>query len=161
MRCWFGVLALVAGLGGCADRIEDEAPQAAPAPAAAAPAPAPAAAAPAPAPAGAAPRAPRVQALTVARADVDRAEDGRGQLVAAVNARALDVRAESWPGRALDPELHVGGLVFREYSFPEKGVIRFVAADAALLPAGAEVAIQYGHDVSTRAVVTAALEVTQ
>jgi hypothetical protein len=152
MRCWLGVLVLAAAVGGCADRVEDG-PPAAPEPAAK-PAPAPAAEV-------VAPRAPAVMSFAVARVQVDRAEDGRGNLIEATDPRALDVRAASWPGRALDPVLHVGPLAFREYSFPDKGVIRFVAADAALLPAGAEVAIQYGHDASTRAVVTTALEVAR
>lgn len=86
-------------------------------------------------------------------------EDGRGTVVVAVTPVAFDVRAQSWPGRALDPVLHVGDLHFRHYSFPEKGVIRFVASDAADLAEGAEVWLRFGDDQRTRVVLDSSLEV--
>ena len=88
------------------------------------------------------------------------AEDGRGGRVTAPAApRALDLHAESWPGRALDPVLRVGELRFHHYTFPAKGVMRFVVDDVARLRNGDEVSLQWGDDASTRVVVTGSLEV--
>lgn len=88
------------------------------------------------------------------------AEDGRGGRVVAPRApRALDLHAPSWPGRALDPVLRVGELRFHHYSFPAKGVMRFVVDDAARLRDGDEVSLQWGDDPSTRVVLTRSLEV--
>lgn len=101
--------------------------------------------------------APRLEIGVIAAAE---AEDGRGGRVAAPRApRALDLHAASWPGRALDPVLHVGELRFRRYTFPAKGVMRFVVDDVARLRDGDEVALQWGDDASTRVVLTRSLEV--
>jgi hypothetical protein len=88
------------------------------------------------------------------------AEDGSGRRVATPPApRALDLHAASWPGRALDPMLRVGELRFHHYTFPAKGVLRFVVDDVARLRDGDEVSLQWGDDATTRVVVTPSLEV--
>jgi hypothetical protein len=103
---------------------------------------------------------PVVERLEVTAVDQAEGEDGHGQIVPARRAVALDVIADAWPGRALDPVLHVGqGLVFRRYGHPGPGVLRFVAADADALPAGAPVYLQWGDDDGSRVEVSAALEV--
>jgi hypothetical protein len=43
----------------------------------------------------------------------------------------------------MDPVLHVGDRVFRQGRPDGRGVIRFVAADAALVPPGAETVVRY------------------
>lgn len=107
------------------------------------------------------PRRVQVQRVEVVRLAARRAEDGRGAMIDAAAPVAIDLTAERWPGRALDPVLTIGELRLRRYSFPARHVIRFVLADASLVPANAEVAIQYGDDVSSRVVVTEALELAQ
>ncbi len=87
-------------------------------------------------------------------------EDGHGNTVEAPNAVAIDLDAHRFPPRALDPVLSIGQLRFTHYSHPHPGVLRFVVADRALLPEGAEVAVQYGDDASSRVVLTSSLEVT-
>ena len=72
---------------------------------------------------------------------------------------AIDLHAESWPGRALDPVLTVGQLTLTEYEHPSKQVLRFVVSDPSQLVAGSQVVLQYGDDASSRVVVTQALEV--
>ena len=72
--------------------------------------------------------------------------------------RALDVHAPT-RGRALDPVLRVGGLHFHDYTFPARGVMRFVVDDVARLRAGDEVSVQWGDDVSSRIVLSRSLEV--
>jgi hypothetical protein len=100
---------------------------------------------------------PRLEITTIAAPE---AEDGRGTRVVAPPApRALDVYAEGWPGRALDPVLHVGELRFHHYTFPAKGVMRFVVDDVARLRDGDEAALQWGDDAKTRVVLTRSLEV--
>ncbi len=88
------------------------------------------------------------------------AEDGRGGRITAPAApRGLDVHADGWRGRAVDPVLHVGTLRFHHYTFPAKGVMRFVVDDVARLRSGDEVALQWGDEVSSRVVLTPSLEV--
>jgi hypothetical protein len=100
---------------------------------------------------------PRLEITAVTAVE---AEDGGGRRVAAPPApRALDLHAVSWPGRALDPVLRVGELRFHHYTFPAKGVMRFVVDDVARLRAGDEVSLQWGDDAGTRVVVTPSLEV--
>jgi hypothetical protein len=100
---------------------------------------------------------PRLEITAITAAE---AEDGGGRRVTAPAApRALDLHAESWPGRALDPVLRVGELRFHHYTFPAKGVMRFVVDDVARLRSGDEVSLQWGDDASTRVVVTRSLEV--
>ncbi len=107
-------------------------------------------------PAPAALERPLVRAYPV---EIAEGEDGRGNVVAAAQPIAVDLDARRFPPRALDPVLHVGELRFTRYSHPRPGVLRFVVADRALLPQGAEVAVQYGDDASSRVVVSGALEV--
>jgi hypothetical protein len=95
--------------------------------------------------------------LSIARSDAERGEDGRGAIVPAARPVAFDLDARRFPPRAMDPVLHVGELRFVHYEHPRPGVLRFVAADAAALPEGAEVAVQYGSYADTRTVVAAAL----
>lgn len=92
--------------------------------------------------------------------DADEGEDGRGATIAATRPVAIDLDARRFPPRALDPVLNVGELRFVHYTHPQPGVLRFVVADRALLPEGAEVAVQYGDDAASRVVVAPALEVT-
>ena len=100
---------------------------------------------------------PRLEITAIAAVE---AEDGEGRKVTAPSAaRALDLHAASWPGRALDPVLHVGALRFHRYTFPAKGVMRFVVDDVARLRDGDEVALQWGDDAGSRVVVTRSLEV--
>jgi hypothetical protein len=95
--------------------------------------------------------APSITEVRVRPVATQRAEDGRGNVIEAPRPIAIELRAPGgWPGRALDPVLHVGELLFREYTFPEPEVIRFVAADEALVPAGAAMAVQYGDDLASR-----------
>jgi hypothetical protein len=84
-----------------------------------------------------------------------RGEDGRGAIISASDPVALDVTAERFDGRALDPVLHVGVVRFVHYAFPSRGVMRFVAADAALLVPGSEVSLHWGDH---RVVLTRSLE---
>jgi len=99
-----------------------------------------------------------VTGVTVTRVEVAQAEDGRGQLVDAVDPVAIEIAAEAWPVRALDPVLRVGDLEFRKYTFPRVNVLRYVAADAGALPADAQVSVQYGDDADSRVVVAERLE---
>jgi hypothetical protein len=100
-----------------------------------------------------------VTKVEVVRVDAEQAEDGRGATVAAKAPVAIEIAAEAWPVRALDPVLHVGDLEFRHYTFPRLNVLRYVAADAALLEAGAAAWVQYGDDVASRVEVAERLEV--
>jgi len=100
-----------------------------------------------------------VSGVTVTRVEVAKAEDGHGLVVEAVDPVAIEIVAEAWPVRALDPVLRIGDLEFRRYTFPRVNVLRYVAADAASLPTDAQVTVQYGDDVSSRVVVAERLEV--
>lgn len=105
---------------------------------------------------------PEIRRLEVNPVDAVEGEDGRGQMVPARRPVTLDVIADAWPGRALDPALHVGQeLVFTRYRHPGPGVLRFVAADADALPAGEPVFLQWGDDARSRLEVSASLEVPQ
>ncbi len=112
---------------------------------------------PPPSPAGAGKLAPRLEISAIA---VPKAEDGRGaEVLAPVAPRALDVHAPTWPGRALDPVLQVGELRFHHYTFPAKGVMRFVVDDVARLRDGDEASLRWGDDEASRVVLTRSLEV--
>jgi hypothetical protein len=100
-------------------------------------------------------RAPRVAeplpgtppAVTVARRSASAAsamfaEDGAGGQVAATDPVVFEVRGPI-VARGMDPVLHVGDRVFRQGRPDGRGLIRFVAADAALVPADAEVVVRY------------------
>jgi hypothetical protein len=100
-----------------------------------------------------------VTSVQVVRVEAERAEDGSGAMIAAKAPVAIEIAAEAWPVRALDPVLHVGNLEFRHYTFPRVNVLQYVVADAALLPAGAAAWIQYGDDVASRVEVAQSLEV--
>jgi hypothetical protein len=103
---------------------------------------------------------PPIRGFEVTPVDDTQGEDGHGQLVPAQRPVALDVLADAWPGRALDPVLYVGQvLVFRHYRHPGPGVLRFVAADADSLPSGEAVYLQWGDDQRSRVEVTSTLEV--
>lgn len=99
--------------------------------------------------------------ITIAPSSVTKAEDGHGATVPAVDPRTLDVIGSPVPVRALDPVLHIGDLHFHYYTFPAKGVLRFVVADAAQLPEGAEVYLQWGEDTRSRIVITRRLKVAK
>ncbi len=101
-------------------------------------------------------RGPRLEIVAITAAE---AEDGRGgRVTTPPDPRALDVHA-STRGRALDPVLRVGGLHFHDYTFPSRGVMRFVVDDVARLRAGDEVSVQWGDDASSRIVLSRSLEV--
>lgn len=88
------------------------------------------------------------------------AEDGHGRRVTVLpQPRSLDVHAEGWAGRALDPVLHIGELHFHHYEHPAREVMRFTVDDVGRLAKGAEVWLQWGDDVSSRIVISRSLEV--
>lgn len=89
--------------------------------------------------------------------DATHGENGRGEVVPAASPIAFDLDAGPWPVRAMDPVLLIGELRFRHYTYPSPGLLRFIAADRATLPEGAEVAMQWGDDASSRRVVASAL----
>jgi len=91
--------------------------------------------------------------------DVDKAEDGLGKDIKARDPVAMDIAAEHWPTRALDPVLHLGELSFKHYTFPELNVIRYTVADRSVLKDGVGVYVQYGDDEASRVTVTESLEV--
>ncbi len=99
-------------------------------------------------------------AITLAAVDVASAadaEDGAGRLTSAVAAVAIDVTAsDPWPARALDPVLHVGPLHFHRYRYVDPRTLRFVVADRAALPVGADPYVQYGPDERSRVVMARA-----
>jgi hypothetical protein len=85
--------------------------------------------------------------LEISDADAERGEDGRGRVVPATDPVYVDlVRAGGFPGRARDPELHVGQLRFTRYSHPAPDRMRFVVADRALLGSRTDVALTWGTD---------------
>jgi len=100
-----------------------------------------------------------VLSLAVVEIEADRGEDGEGNTVEAANPVAIEITAEAWPVRALDPVLHVGDLTFSHYTFPRLNVLRYVVADREILPAGAEAFVQYGADPDSRVTVAESLEV--
>jgi hypothetical protein len=100
-----------------------------------------------------------VTSVQVVRVDAERAENGTGAMIAATAPVAIEIAAEAWPARALDPVLHVGNLEFHHYTFPRLNVLQYVVADAALLPTGAAAWVQYGDDVASRVEVARSLEV--
>lgn len=104
-------------------------------------------------------RRPVVLGVRVVPVEAQQAEDGRGGMVAARDAVAIDVTAERWPVRALDPALHVGQLVLRHYRHVSPRVLRFVLADRSALPRGAPACVMYGDDEGSRVWIAASLEV--
>lgn len=89
-----------------------------------------------------------------------RGEDGRGNVVDARDAIAIEiVSPEPMPVRALDPVLRIGQLRFTRYTHPSPYRLRYVAADRAMLPEGEEATLQWGDDVGSRVVVTRSLVV--
>jgi hypothetical protein len=97
--------------------------------------------------------------LEVHPIDAVEGEDGRGNVVPAAHPVALDVIAQAWPGRGLDPVLEVGDRVFRHYRHPGPGVLRYVAADRGALPEGAPVRLRWGEDPGNAVAVAPALAV--
>ena len=98
------------------------------------------------------PMAPQPAVIETRRVpvEVDEAEDGWGQQIPAPAPVAIEVQAERWGGRALDPVLHLGERRFTHYTHPGPGRIQFVLADEQWLDDGAPLAIQYGDDLRTR-----------
>lgn len=70
------------------------------------------------------------------------AEDGAGHRVPAIDPVVFEIRGPI-VARGMDPVLHVGDRVFRQGRTDGRGVIRFVAASAALVPVGADVVVRY------------------
>jgi hypothetical protein len=102
-----------------------------------------------------------VLGLDVTPCDATEGEDGRGNTIPAVHPVTLDVRAEAWPGRALDPVLEIGDLRFRHYRIPVPGTLRYTAADADALPQGAQVSVRWRDDGRDRVLVTPSLQVSR
>jgi len=100
---------------------------------------------------------PKGYKVAVTKVSVAEAEDGNGKTIPAGDARALDLTGPAFPVRALDPVLHIGALHFHAYSYPDRGVLRFVVADVRFLPTEAEVYLQYGDDVHSRIVIARSL----
>lgn len=98
-------------------------------------------------------------ALKLVAVSVAEAENGREVLVPATDPRGLELSGY-FPGRALDPVLHVGDLHFHRYRYTDTGRLMFVVADVGLLKAGAEVYVQYGDNPHSRIDITASLELT-
>jgi len=95
----------------------------------------------------------KVEVLEVATVSLpaQAAEDGRGNRLEATAPVALDITAERWPGRALDPVLHIGDRTFHEYRFPAPGVMRFVLTEGAfLVDPNHTIFLQYGDDEGSR-----------
>ena len=100
--------------------------------------------------------------LELSRSDDPWGNDGQGAWVRATAQMRFDVRqADGWPGRALDPVLHVGELRLTRYDFIGIDVLRFVLADVAVVPPGAPVALQWGDDETTRVELSDAMTVPQ
>lgn len=89
--------------------------------------------------------------LSVVAAHEPWGNDGAGEWVRSENALRFDVHSPAgWPGRALDPVLHVGELQLTRYEHVTIQVLRFVLADRAVASEGAPVALQWGDDASSR-----------
>lgn len=89
--------------------------------------------------------------LTVAPGTEPWGDDGHGEWVRAEAPLRFDVISPSgWPGRALDPVLHVGELRLVRYEHVTVQVLRFVLADRAAVTEGAPVALQWGEDAESR-----------
>ncbi len=110
-----------------------------------------------------APRAPALAdpgpvQIRVVRVRTAEGEDGHGNTVRAADPVAIDLDApHGWPGRGLALSLRVGDRQFYTPGYPTPTTMRFVAADGRDLPRGAEVALQYGPDVTVRRVLAASL----
>lgn len=103
---------------------------------------------------------PTIREFRVVPIDVQQGEDGRGNLTQAVQPVALDIVADAWHGRALDPVLRIGqDHHFRQYQFPGPGIIRFIVADKNSLPRGASVTISFDGDPHSVTTVTNSLQV--
>jgi hypothetical protein len=75
--------------------------------------------------------------------EVDTAEDGLGTEIPATAPIAVEIEAERWGGRALDPVLLVDDRAFHHYSHPGPGLIRFILANEDWLDQATEMAIRY------------------
>jgi hypothetical protein len=106
---------------------------------------------------GASRPSPRV-ALRVVPVTADVGEDGGGRRIAATAPVAIELVADHWPGRATDPVLRIGPRHFHHYDHPAPGVLRFIVADRALLPAGEEVLLDHGDSVAGRVRIAPSLE---
>lgn len=100
-----------------------------------------------------------VTSVSIVPLDEKTGEDGQGNTVEAVEPVAIEITAQAWPARALDPVLHVGNLGFHHYTFPRMNVLRYVVADGSIIPEDTEAWIQYGGDESSRIKVADRLEV--
>jgi hypothetical protein len=92
-----------------------------------------------------------IAAVRVTPIEATEGEDGRGALVAAAAPVAIDLDVlDGWPGRAREPELHVGQLVFRRYRHVSVQTLRFVVADRTVLRDAGPVSVRWGDDEATR-----------
>ncbi len=89
--------------------------------------------------------------LSVEPIDVPDGEDGRGRTRKADAPHALVLKSDAgWPGRALDPVLHIGDLHFHDYVHVDRTTLRFVVDDVRRLGVGDAVFVQYGEETRTR-----------
>ena len=54
-----------------------------------------------------------------------------------------EIEAEGWPGRALDPVLHVDERRFYHYTHPGPGLIRFTLANGAWIEEAVSLSLSY------------------
>lgn len=106
---------------------------------------------PAPAPVAVATPLPMPRTATITAVTVKRLPAG---------AIAIDLAADHWPVRAVDPVLHIGSIELRDYTFPRANVLRFVADSEDVLAPGAVAFVQYGDDARSRVTLDASLEVS-
>lgn len=139
MKCAVvGISLLLAALGACASEDSKDVPGE----------PAPVAATP---PVAVATPLPMPRTATITAVTVKRLPAG---------AIAIDLAADHWPVRAVDPVLHIGSIELRDYTFPRVNVLRFVAASEDVLAPGAVAFVQYGDDARSRVTLDASLEVS-
>jgi len=99
-------------------------------------------------------RNPKILSLKVISAKVDRAEDGFGNTVnVGRDPVAIEIAANHWPVRALDPVLSVGRLQFQNYTFSKMNVLRYLLADRSLIEENAKISVQYGDDKKSLVIV--------
>ena len=83
------------------------------------------------------------------------AEDGMGSKQLSGQAVQVDIESAGWPGRAMEPVLHVGQLRFNSYSHVSPTVLRYVVDGPDLLPQGAEASVRYGSYEAARFILPA------
>ncbi|MFT7518775.1 MAG: hypothetical protein ACI9MC_000907 [Kiritimatiellia bacterium] len=93
--------------------------------------------------------------VRISPAPAQLAEDGRGHQIASKNPVTVEIETDGWPGRAMEPALHVNDLRFYVYTHSSPTTLRFVVADASLLPEYADASVIYGEYEHARFVLPA------